>query len=225
MAITAKQVKELRDKTSAGMMDCKRALTESDGDLTKAAEWLRVKGLSSKDKKAGRVAAEGAVGSYIHMGGKIGVLLEVNCETDFVARSDSFTEFVKDIAMHVAAAAPQYVRREEVPEAQIAKERSLFEAEVREQGKPEKIVDKIVTGKIDKWISEICLLEQGFVKEPKKTVEQLTAEVVQKTGEKVEIRRFSRYQLGEGIEKRKENLAEEIAKMTQAAADKAEESE
>ncbi len=220
MAITAKQVKELREKTGAGMMDCKKALTESEGDIGKAAEWLRVKGLSSKDKKSGRVAAEGAVGSYIHMGGKIGVLLEVNCETDFVGRSEAFGEFVKDVSMQIAAAAPKYVRRDEVPEAEVAKERELFVAEVKEQGKPEHIIDKIVTGKIDKWMSEICLVEQGWVKEPKMTIEQLTAEVTQKTGEKVEIRRFSRYQLGEGIEKRKENLAEEIAKMTEAAAAK-----
>ena len=218
MAITAKEVKQLRDKTGAGMMDCKKALTETEGNQEKAEEWLRVKGLSQAGKKSGRTAAEGAVSSYIHMGGKIGVLLEVNCETDFVARGDVFQGFVKDICMHIAAAAPQYLGRDDVPADVVAKERSLFAEEVKQQGKPDNIVDKIVDGKINKWYGDICLMEQGFVKEPKQTIEQVRAEVVAKTGENVQIRRFERYGLGEGIEKKKENLAEEIAKMAKDVA-------
>jgi elongation factor Ts len=219
--ISASMVKELREKTGAGMMDCKKALGETDGDMDKAAEWLRVNGLASAGKKAGRVAAEGAVKSYIHMGGKIGVLCEVNCETDFVARGDVFQDFCNDVCMHIAAAAPQYLRREDVPADVVAKERELFVAEVKASGKPDHIVDKIVDGKVDKWFAEICLMEQGFVKEPKKTVEQLRAEVVAQTGENVQVRRFVRYGLGEGIEKKKENLAEEVAKMQDAARAKA----
>ncbi|MEQ9496879.1 MAG: translation elongation factor Ts [Deltaproteobacteria bacterium] len=215
--VTAKEVKALRDRTAAGMMDCKKALQENDGDMDKAAEWLRKKGLSEKDKKSGRVAAEGTVHSYIHMGGKLGVLLEVNCESDFVARGDDFNEFVKEVAMQIAAAAPRWIKREDVPEDEVAKEREIFRAQVIEQGKPEKIADKIVEGKINKWYSEICLMEQPWVKEAKMSVEELRAEVVQKTGENVTIRRFTRYVLGEGIEKKKENLAEEVAKMNDAA--------
>lgn len=215
--VTAKEVKALRDRTAAGMMDCKKALQENDGDMDKAAEWLRKKGLSEKDKKSGRVAAEGTVHSYIHMGGKLGVLLEVNCESDFVARGDDFNDFVKEVAMQIAAAAPRWIKREDVPEEELAKEREIFKAQVIEQGKPEKIADKIVEGKINKWYSEVCLMEQPWVKEAKMSVEELRANVVQKTGENVTIRRFTRYVLGEGIEKKKENLAEEVAKMTDAA--------
>ena len=220
-AITAQMVKALREKSGAGMMDCKKALQENEGNEEKAMEWLRKKGLADVGKKAGRVAAEGAVGSYIHAGGKIGVMVEVNCETDFVARGEDFQTFVKEIGMHVAASSPAYVRREEVPEAEIAKEREFFKAQVIEQGKPEKIADKIVEGKINKWLSEICLMEQPWVKEPKQTVEDLRADLVNKTGENVQVRRFSRFVLGEGIEKKKENLAEEVAKMTEKAAAKA----
>ncbi|MCC7385044.1 MAG: translation elongation factor Ts [Deltaproteobacteria bacterium] len=216
MTISAQAVKELREKTGAGMMDCKKALTENGGDMNKAAEWLRVKGLSGAGKKAGRVAAEGSVGSYIHMGGKIGVLCEVNCESDFVARGEDFKEFVKDISMQIAAANPEFVRREDVPAERVAKERALFEAEVKEQGKPAAVVDKIVNGKVDKWYADICLMEQPWVKEPKKTIEQVRAELVQKTGENVQVRRFARYVLGEGIEKKAENFAAEIAKMQEA---------
>lgn len=215
--VTAKEVKALRDRTAAGMMDCKKALQENDGDLDKAAEWLRKKGLSEKDKKSGRVAAEGTVHSYIHMGGKLGVLLEVNCESDFVARGDDFNDFVKEVAMQIAAAAPRWIKREDVPEDEVAKEKEIFKAQVIEQGKPEKIADKIVEGKINKWYSEVCLMEQPWVKEAKMSVEELRANVVQKTGENVTIRRFTRYVLGEGIEKKKENLAEEVAKMNDAA--------
>lgn len=220
-AVTAKLVKELRERTAAGMMDCKKALDASDGDIGKACEWLRTKGLAQAGKKAGRIAAEGAVKSYIHMGGKIGVLLEVNCETDFVSRGDDFQKFCSDVAMHIAAANPEFVNRTEIPEAVIAKERSLFEAEVREQGKPDKIVGKIVDGKIEKWIKTLCLVDQEFVKPAddgsKQSVEQLRTVVVQKTGENVQIRRFTRFVLGQGIEKKKENLAEEVAKMQDAA--------
>lgn len=215
--VTAKEVKALRDRTSAGMMDCKKALQENDGDMDKAAEWLRVKGLSEKDKKSGRIAAEGTVHSYIHMGGKLGVLVEINCESDFVARGEDFQEFCKDIGMQIAAANPRWVRREEVPEDAIGAEREVFRAQVIEQGKPEHIADKIVDGKVNKWFSEVCLLEQPYVKESKMTVEERRAEVVAKTGENVTVRRFTRYVLGEGIEKKKENLAEEVAKMTEKA--------
>ncbi|MBX2814246.1 MAG: translation elongation factor Ts [Myxococcales bacterium] len=216
MAITAAQVKKLREKTGAGMMDCKKALAENGGDEAKAMEWLRTKGLADAGKKSGRVAAEGAVISYIHPGAKVGVLLEVNCQTDFVARGDDFQTFAKDVAMQIAAAQPGYVRREEVLESVVEKERQLFKAEVIESGKPEKIADKIVEGKLNKWFSEICLMEQAWVKEPKMTIEQLRAEVVHKTGENVQVRRFSRFILGEGLEKKEENLAEEIAKMQAA---------
>lgn len=213
MEISAKDVKALRERTNAGMMDCKKALVECGGDADKAAEWLRKKGLVDVAKKGGRVAAEGAVYSYIHMGGKIGVLLEVNCESDFVARSDDFQNFVKDVAMHIAAADPAYLERDDVPQSAIEKEREVFRAQVLEQGKPANMVDKIVDGKINKWYADVCLLEQPWVKEPKMTVEGLRATIVQKTGENVRIRRFVRYALGEGIEKKRENLAEEVAKM------------
>lgn len=216
MDITASMVKELREKTDAGMLDCKKALTETQGDMQKAMEWLRTKGLMKAGQKASRVAAEGGVHSYIHMGGKIGVLVEVNCESDFVARGDLFKDFVKDLAMHIAASNPQFVRREEVPADRVERERALFAEEVKQQGKPAAVVDKIVGGKVDKWFAEICLLEQPFVKEPKTTVEQLRAEVTAKTGENVQIRRFTRYVLGEGIEKKQENFAAEIAKMVEA---------
>lgn len=215
--VTAKEVKALRDRTAAGMMDCKKALQENDGDMDKAAEWLRKKGLSEKDKKSGRVAAEGTVHSYIHMGGKLGVLLEVNCESDFVARGDDFSDFVKEVAMQIAAASPRWIKREDVPEDEVAKEREIFKAQVIEQGKPENIADKIVDGKVTKWYSEVCLMEQPWVKESKMSIEDLRASVVQKTGENVTIRRFTRYVLGEGIEKKKESLAEEVAKMNDAA--------
>ncbi|CAN0558893.1 unnamed protein product, partial [Laminaria digitata] len=181
---------------------------------------LQKKGLAEVGKKAGRVASEGTVHSYIHLGGKIGVLVEVNCETDFVARGDDFMEFTKDVAMQIAAARPEYLARENVPEDVVAKQRDLFKGQVIEQGKPEKIADKIVDGKINKWYSEICLMEQPFVKEPKMSVEDLRAQVVQKCGENVTVRRFTRYELGEGIEKRSVDLAAEVAAMNAAAADK-----
>ena len=210
--ITANAVKELREKTGAGMMDCKKALGESGGDFAKAEEYLRKKGLASAAKKAGRTATEGAVGSYVHMGGKIGVLVEVNCETDFAARNEAFQQLVKDVAMQIAAAAPQYVRREEVPADVIAKEMEIARAQAREQKKPEAIVDKIAQGKVDKFLKEICLLEQAFVKDDKVTVQDVLTQAIAKIGENMQIRRFTRYVLGEGIEKKKEDYAEEVAK-------------
>jgi elongation factor Ts len=199
MEISANSVKELREKTGAGMMDCKKALTEAGGDFTKAEEWLRQKGLSAAAKKATRVATEGAVGSYIHLGGKIGVLVEVNCETDFVARNEVFQAFVKDVAMHIAASNPLYLRREDVPPEVVAKEREIAKLQLKEQGKPEHIWEKIAEGKIDKFFKEVCLLEQPFVKDPDKSVGQLATDAVAKLGENIQIRRFARYQVGVGI--------------------------
>jgi len=211
--ITATAVKELREKTGAGMMDCKKALTEAGGDFGKAEDFLRTKGLASAARKAGRLASEGAVGSYVHMGGKIGVLVEVNSETDFVARTEPFQALVKDIAMHIAASAPQYVRREEVPADVVAKEMEIAKAQAREQKKPEAIIEKIAQGKVDKFFKEVCLLEQPFVKDDKKSVQEMMNEQVGRIGENVQIRRFSRFVLGEGLEKKSENYAEEVAKV------------
>ena len=211
--ISAAAVKELREKTGAGMMDCKKALTEAGGDFGKAEDFLRTKGLASAARKAGRLASEGAVGSYVHMGGKIGVLVEVNSETDFVARTEPFQALVKDIAMHIAASAPQYVRREEVPADVVAKEMEIGRAQAREQKKPEAIIEKIAQGKVDKFFKEVCLLEQPFVKDDKKSVQEMMNEQVGKIGENVQIRRFSRFVLGEGLEKKSENYAEEVAKV------------
>jgi elongation factor Ts len=210
--ISANAVKELREKTGAGMMDCKKALTEAGGDFGKAEEVLRKKGLAAAAKKAGRIASEGAVASYIHMGGKIGVLLEVNCETDFVARTEGFQTLVKDLAMHVAAAAPLYVRREEVPADVLEKEREIARAQAREQKKPDAIIEKIATGKVEKYFEEFVLLDQKFVKEDKKKVAEVVTEAVAKIGENIQVRRFARFVLGEGLEKKQENLAEEVAK-------------
>lgn len=210
--VNAKMVSELRAKTGAGIMDCKKALAEGAGDFKKAVEWLRKKGLSAAAKKADRIAAEGLVQSYVHAGGRIGVLLEVNSETDFVARNPEFQAFVKDVAMHIAAAAPQYVRREEVPADVVEKEKSILSAQVLESGKPENMVEKIVTGKIDKFFKEICLMEQPFVKDTDKSVDQILNELTSKIGEKIHVRRFVRYQLGEGIQKKSEDFAAEVAK-------------
>jgi elongation factor Ts len=211
--ITANAVKELREKTGAGMMDCKKALAETAGDFAKAEEFLRKKGLASAAKKAGRLASEGAVGSYVHMGGKIGVLVEVNSETDFVARTDAFQALVKDVAMHIAAAAPQYVRREEVPAEIVAKELEIAKAQFQDQKKPEAIIEKIAQGKVDKFFKEVCLLEQPFVKDDKKSVQEMINDQVAKIGENIQIRRFARFVLGEGLEKKSENYAEEVAKV------------
>ena len=210
MEITAQMVKQLRERTGAGMMDCKQALNEVKGDMEGAVDYLRKKGLAAAAKKAGRVTAEGAVGSYIHGGGKLGVLVEVNCETDFVARTDQFQELVRDIAMHIAAAEPRAVRREEVTEDVLARERAIFTDQALASGKPANVVEKIVAGKMEKYYSEFVLLEQPFVKNPDQTVAQLIAEKVGKIGENIQVRRFMRYKLGEGIEKRKDDFAAEV---------------
>jgi elongation factor Ts len=214
MEVNARQVQELRAKTGAGIMDCKKALAEEKGDFDKAVDYLRKKGLSAAAKKAGRVASEGAVGSYIHAGGKIGVMVEVNCETDFVGKNEDFQRLVKDIAMHIAAAAPRYVTRDEVPAEAVAKEKEILTAQIAEEGKgkPANVIEKIVEGRIAKFFKDVVLMEQPYVREPDKTVEQVLNEVVAKIGEKIVVRRFVRYQLGEGIEKRSEDFAAEVAK-------------
>ena len=208
--ITAALVKELRERTGAGMMDCKKALSATDGDLEKAIDFLREKGLAAAAKKAGRVAAEGLVEAYIHGGGRIGVLVEVNCETDFVAKTDAFKELVKDIAMHIAATNPSYLKREEVPTAELEHEQAVLAEQARNEGKPEKIIEKMVAGRIEKYYKEVCLMEQPFVKDPDKTISDLITESIAKIGENISIRRCTRYQLGEGIEKKEENFAEEV---------------
>ena len=211
--ITAKQVQELREKSGAGMMDCKKALTEAGGDLARAEDVLRKKGLSAAAKRAGRIASEGAVASYIHMGGKIGVLVEVNCETDFVGRTEGFQSLVKDIAMQIAAAAPLYVRRDEVPADLVAKELEIAKHQAREAKKPEPIVEKIAQGKVDKYYKEVCLMDQPFVKDDKKSMQEVVTEAVARIGENIQVRRFARFVLGEGLEKKQENLAAEVAKV------------
>ncbi|MGI6315894.1 MAG: translation elongation factor Ts [Christensenellales bacterium] len=208
--ITAVIVKDLRDRTGAGMMDCKKALVETDGDIEKAIELLREKGIASAAKKAGRIAAEGIVESYIHMGGRIGVLVEVNCETDFVAKTDNFKSFVHDIAIQIAASRPEYVKTEDVPQEIIENEKKVLRIQALNEGKPERIVDKMVEGRIQKYYQEVCLLEQPFVKDPEKTVKQLLTEQIATIGENISIRRFTRYEMGEGLEKRKDNFVEEV---------------
>jgi elongation factor Ts len=210
--ITSEDVKNLREKTGAGMMDCKRALTECGGDFEKAVDYLRTKGLAAAQKKQARVAAEGLIGSYIH-NGKIGVMVEVNCETDFVAKGPDFQTFVKDVAMHIAASDPKFVRSDEMDENFKNREAEIYAAQLREQGKPEAMISKIVEGKLKKLASEVCLMDQPFVREPEKTVSDLLNDLVLKLGEKIAIRRFVKFNLGEGIEKRKDNFAEEVAKM------------
>ena len=217
MAITAAQVKELREATGVGMMECKKALTETNGDMEKAMEWLRKKGIASAEKKSGRVAAEGVVESYIHMGGKIGVMVEVNCETDFVAKTPEFKSFVRDIAMHIAAANPAYLNREEVPAEILDKEREILRAQALNEGKPEKIVDRMVEGRVEKYYKDNCLVDQLFVRDPNMTIAQYVTQRVQMTGENIKIRRFVRYEMGEGLEKRHDNLAEEVAAQTKKA--------
>lgn len=209
-AISAGLVKELRERTGAGMMDCKKALSETGGDIEKAADYLREKGLAAAAKKAGRITAEGLVESYIHGAGRIGVLVEVNCETDFVAKTDEFKTLVRDVAMQIAAAKPEYVKREDVPAEALEKERSILRAQALNEGKPEKIVDKMVAGRIEKYYKEVCLLDQPFIKNPDVTIKQLLTEKVAKIGENISIRRFTRYELGEGLEKRKDDLAAEV---------------
>ena len=201
MEVSANAVKDLREKTGAGMMDCKKALAETGGDVQKAIDYLRQKGLAAAAKKADRVAADGAVGAYVHVGGKIGVIVEINCETDFVARTAEFQSLLKDIAMQVAAANPRYLRREEVPAAELDKEKAIYRQQALETGKPEKVVDKIVEGKIERFYSEACLLEQAFIKDPDKKVTDIVNESIGRLGENIQIRRFSRYHLGEAAVK------------------------
>lgn len=208
--VSASLVKELRERTGAGMMDCKKALNETDGDMEKAVEFLRTKGLSEAAKKSDRVAAEGIVTSYIHGGGKIGVLLELNSETDFVAKNEEFQELAKDIAMHICASNPKYVSPEYVDKDTVESEREIYTAKAKESGKPDNIIEKIVDGQIKKYVNSICLLTQPFVKNPDMTVEQHIAEKIAKIGEKIRVRRFCRYELGEGLEKKEENFAEEV---------------
>lgn len=215
MAITPDMVKNLREKTGAGMMDCKKALTETNGNEEQAIEFLRKAGLASAKKREGRIAAEGAVGAYIHMGGKIGVLVEVNCETDFVARTESFQQFVKDVAMHICASEPRYVSKAEVPAEVVEKEREIAlgqaTADPKNANKPANIIEKMVEGRLEKFFSESVLLEQPFVKDQAITVGELVTKLTAETGEKVSIRRFTRYKMGEGLEKRSEDFAAEVA--------------
>ena len=210
--ITAEQVRELRELTGAGMMECKRVLEETNGDKEKATELLRERGVVKDAKKAGRIAAEGLVESYIHGDGRIGVLVEVNIETDFAAKNPEFREFVKDIAMQIAATKPEYVKREEVPAEVIEKEKEIIKAQALNEGKPEAAIEKIVTGRIDKFFAEACLLEQDFIKDPDKTVQQVLTEKIANIGENITIRRFVRFERGEGIAKKEENFAEEVMK-------------
>lgn len=215
MSITAEMVKSLREKTGAGMMECKKALTEANGNEEQAIEILRKAGLASAKKRESRIAAEGTVGSYIHMGGKVGVLVEVNCETDFVARGDDFQKFVKDLAMHICASEPQFVSKDDVPAELIEKERAIArdqaKADPKNANKPENIIEKMIQGRIDKFFTEAVLLEQPFVKDQSMTVGELVTHLTSKTGEKVNIRRFTRYKMGEGLEKRSEDFAAEVA--------------
>ena len=209
--ISAADVKALRERTGAGMMDCKKALQEAGGDIDKAVEILRVKGQAQAAKRGERTAAEGAVQSYIHATGKIGVLVEVNCETDFVARNEDFQAFTRDVAMQIAAMSPQFVRKDEVTQDVIDRERDVLLAKAKESGKPEPVVQKMVEGQISKWLKEICLLDQPWVKDDSKTIRDLQQELVAKLGENIKVRRFARFELGEGLEKKQENFAEEVA--------------
>ncbi|TJX67043.1 translation elongation factor Ts [Soehngenia saccharolytica] len=211
MAISASLVKELREKTGAGMMDCKKALEQTNGDIDKAIDYLREKGLASASKKSGRIAAEGLVDAYIH-GGRIGVLIEVNSETDFVAKNDEFKQFVKDMAMQVAASNPKVVSRENLSADEIAHEREIQTNKVINEGKPANVAEKIVEGRMEKYFEDVCLLDQPFIKDPSLKVKDVLAQLISKIGENIVIRRFTRYEVGEGLEKREENFAEEVAK-------------
>ncbi len=212
---TTEDIVKLRKRTNAGMMDCKNALTETNGDLDKATEWLREKGIAKAAKKADRIAAEGLVYSYIHMGGKIGVLVEINCETDFVSRSDNFVNLCKDVALHIAAAKPLYVTASEVPADVLEHEKGILKAQALNEGKPAAIVDKMIDGRVKKFYEEICLMEQPFVKDPSKKISDIINESILTIGEKIAIRRFTRYEMGEGLEKRSDNFADEVASQMQ----------
>ncbi|KMO87871.1 elongation factor Ts [Megasphaera cerevisiae DSM 20462] len=210
MAITASMVKDLRTKTGAGMMDCKKALSATNGDMDKAIDFLREKGLAAAAKKADRIAAEGLVYSYIHGNGRIGVLVEVNCETDFVAQTANFKDLCKDIAMQIAAANPTYLKREDVPQEVLDHEKEVLRQQALNEGKPEKIVEKMMVGRLEKFYKENCLLEQEFIKDSDKTIQQVITENIAKIGEKIDIRRYSRYELGEGLEKRNDDFVSEV---------------
>ena len=211
MQVTAQMVKELREMTGAGMMDCKKALEATNGDYDAAVKWLRENDLAAAEKKARRIAAEGIVDSYIHEGGRIGVLIEVNIETDFAAKNEDFKKTVRDLAMQVAAMNPLYVKREDVPQEVIARERDIARAQAIKSGKPERIVDKIVDGRMEKYFQEACLMEQSYIRDDSMTCEQLIKELIAKIGENIKVRRFVRYEMGEGLEKRNEDFAEEVA--------------
>jgi elongation factor Ts len=215
MEVNATMIKALRDKTGAGVSDCKAALVEAEGNEEKAIEVLRKRGLAQAAKRAGRIAAEGVVGSYIHLGGKVGVLVEVNCETDFVARTEAFQQFVKDVAMHVCASEPRYVTKDEVPAAEIEKEREIAHsqamADPKNANKPANIIEKMIEGRLSKFMTEVVLLEQPFVKDQSITIGELVSKLTAETGEKVSIRRFTRYKMGEGLEKKSEDFAAEVA--------------
>ncbi|MBA3392455.1 MAG: translation elongation factor Ts [Deltaproteobacteria bacterium] len=211
MEVTATLIKDLRERTGAGMADCKKALVEVGGDVDKAIDYLRTKGLAKAAKKAGREATEGSVVSYIHGGGRIGVLVEINCETDFVARNEDFVAFTKEVALQIAAMNPQFVRKEEVDPSVVEKERAVLLAKAKESGKPDQVVQKMVDGQISKWMKEICLLDQSFVKDPDKTIDQVQQALIAKIGENIKIRRFVRFELGEGLEKKKGDFAAEVA--------------
>ncbi len=213
MPITMEMIKELRERTSAGVVDCKKVLADTDGDIEKAVEELHKRGIAKAAKKAGRIAAEGLIGNYVHDGGRIAVLVEINCETDFVTRGEDFQELWEDVAVEIAAMNPQYVRADEIPAGDVAKQEEIFSAQVLEEGKPEKIVPKIVQGKIAKWKKESCLEDQKFVKNDELTIGALAAQVSAKTGEKITIRRFARFEVGEGLAKRENDLAAEVAAM------------
>ena len=212
MSFTAKDVAELRARTNAGMMDCKKALTECDGDFEKAALWLREKGIAAAAKKQSRIASEGIVTSYIHMGGKIGVLVEINCETDFVAKTEAFVQLGKDIAMQIAAANPKYVRIEEVPAEDVENEKNVLRVQAQNEGKPTQIIEKMVEGRVKKYYQDVCLMEQTYVKDQSMTISQYINEMILKIGEKITVRRFTRYEMGEGLEKRHDDLAAEVEK-------------
>ena len=211
MEVTATLIKDLRERTGAGMADCKKALTETGGDMDKAIDYLRAKGLAKAAKKAGREATEGLIVSYIHAGGRIGVLVEINCETDFVARNDDSQAFTRAVAMQIAAMSPQFVRKDEVSQDVIAREKDVLMAKAKETGKPEPVIQKMVEGQITKWMKEICLLDQPYVKDPDKTIDQVQQELIAKIGENIKIRRFVRFELGEGLDKKKGDFAAEVA--------------
>ncbi|MDD2579463.1 MAG: translation elongation factor Ts [Clostridia bacterium] len=215
MAGSIELIKELRAKTGAGMMDCKKALAENNQDIEKAIAWLREKGIASADKKSSRVAAEGIVDAYIHGGGRVGVLIEVNIETDFAAKNEEFQRFVRDLGMQVAAMSPRWVSRDEIPQEEIEKERTIVRNQALNEGKPEKIVDKIVEGRLTKFYEENCLLDQAYVKDDSKKIETVVKEMIAKIGENISIRRFTRYEMGEGLQKREDNFADEVMKQVQ----------